>query len=385
MNASGTQLNEINPADLAQYGKAIVFDPQDLRTLYQDAAGTIPVTGVEQPVGLMLDKGQGLELGPELIVGDSSTFDSGIGNWVVGQNCTISTNDGCLRITQTAINGRAVCAFAANIGSYYIVSALVRCNPGSIVNIGISVSSDGAGPATFSSSYTGQSFVSRQAVRLATAATMYAVAGRNGGGADVIEFDNISVRELKGYPATQPTADSRPTLSGSPSFLTFDGSANFAVTALGGKSTTAFYLCASVKIGKVNSAQTIISDTGTNTGYRVRINASNQLEFSAGNGSAYTTVATAGTPLALNDVVVLSAWHDGTNINAQINNGTIYQTAFATATAGTDALTIGKDNGAASSYFGGNIYATFNSGPVPNINLRDALKRHYAAKAGIRI
>jgi len=32
------------------------FDPSDLSTLYQDAAGTIPVTAVEQPVGLMLDK-----------------------------------------------------------------------------------------------------------------------------------------------------------------------------------------------------------------------------------------------------------------------------------------------------------------------------------------
>lgn len=32
------------------------YDPSDLSTLYQDAAGTIPVTDVEQPVGLMLDK-----------------------------------------------------------------------------------------------------------------------------------------------------------------------------------------------------------------------------------------------------------------------------------------------------------------------------------------
>lgn len=32
------------------------FDPSDLSTLFQDTAGTIPVTGVEQPVGLMLDK-----------------------------------------------------------------------------------------------------------------------------------------------------------------------------------------------------------------------------------------------------------------------------------------------------------------------------------------
>lgn len=32
------------------------YDPSDLSTLFQDAAGTIPVTAVEQPVGLMLDK-----------------------------------------------------------------------------------------------------------------------------------------------------------------------------------------------------------------------------------------------------------------------------------------------------------------------------------------
>lgn len=32
------------------------YDPGDMSTLFQDAAGTIPVTAVEQPVGKMLDK-----------------------------------------------------------------------------------------------------------------------------------------------------------------------------------------------------------------------------------------------------------------------------------------------------------------------------------------
>ena len=32
------------------------FDPSDMSTMYQDAAGTTPVTAVEQPVGLILDK-----------------------------------------------------------------------------------------------------------------------------------------------------------------------------------------------------------------------------------------------------------------------------------------------------------------------------------------
>ena len=40
-------------------------------TLFQDAAGTIPVTAVEQPVGLILDKSKGLVLGPELCTGNN--------------------------------------------------------------------------------------------------------------------------------------------------------------------------------------------------------------------------------------------------------------------------------------------------------------------------
>ena len=36
--------------------QGFAFDPSDLSTLYQDAAGTIPVTAAGQPVGLMKDK-----------------------------------------------------------------------------------------------------------------------------------------------------------------------------------------------------------------------------------------------------------------------------------------------------------------------------------------
>ena len=36
--------------------QGFAYDPNDLTTLYQDAAGSIPVTGAGQPVGLMRDK-----------------------------------------------------------------------------------------------------------------------------------------------------------------------------------------------------------------------------------------------------------------------------------------------------------------------------------------
>ena len=36
--------------------QGLYYDPNDLSTMYQDAAGTVPVTAVGQPVGLMRDK-----------------------------------------------------------------------------------------------------------------------------------------------------------------------------------------------------------------------------------------------------------------------------------------------------------------------------------------
>lgn len=46
-----------NPASLFANGEqGVWYDPSDLSTLFQDSAGTVPVTGVEQPVGRMLDK-----------------------------------------------------------------------------------------------------------------------------------------------------------------------------------------------------------------------------------------------------------------------------------------------------------------------------------------
>lgn len=36
--------------------QGFVYDPNDLSTMYQDAAGTVPVTGAGQPVGLIRDK-----------------------------------------------------------------------------------------------------------------------------------------------------------------------------------------------------------------------------------------------------------------------------------------------------------------------------------------
>jgi hypothetical protein len=50
-------LGGFSPLSLFSAGEqGVWYDPSDLSTLYQDAAGTIPVTATGQPVGRMLDK-----------------------------------------------------------------------------------------------------------------------------------------------------------------------------------------------------------------------------------------------------------------------------------------------------------------------------------------
>lgn len=49
-------LNQAIVRSIVAENNGALFDPSDLSTLFQDAAGTTPVTAVEQPVGKMLDK-----------------------------------------------------------------------------------------------------------------------------------------------------------------------------------------------------------------------------------------------------------------------------------------------------------------------------------------
>lgn len=52
-----TTVGGFNPATLFSAGEqGVWYDPSDLSTLFQDSAGTIPVTALEQPVGRILDK-----------------------------------------------------------------------------------------------------------------------------------------------------------------------------------------------------------------------------------------------------------------------------------------------------------------------------------------
>lgn len=68
--------------------------------LYQDSAGTTPVTAVEQPVGLMLDKSQGLVLGANLFTGTyltgaftTATYSGSEATATFGGSLSVSSNN----------------------------------------------------------------------------------------------------------------------------------------------------------------------------------------------------------------------------------------------------------------------------------------------------
>src|SRR5690606_8681809 len=104
------------------------YDPSDLCTMYQDAAGTVPVTAVGQLVGLMLDKSKSLKLGvekSEFANGFSSL--SGI-NAISGTNMMLELSNGVLEITSlSGVNNRAEVPISGlGVGSRYIVSIVCR-------------------------------------------------------------------------------------------------------------------------------------------------------------------------------------------------------------------------------------------------------------------
>jgi hypothetical protein len=183
-------------------GLRVWYDPSDYSSLFQDSAGTIPVTGVEQQVGLMLDKSKGLVLGAELVT--NGDFSSGATGWVDASTApstfavlasqAVLTADGTnrarMRQTVATVSGRTyvVTAYAS---SAFDVSAS-----------GVSAAGIDIFAATPSGSFS--------RIFVATSSTTFFQFSRLNSG--TVALDNISVRELPGNHATQATSTSRPIL-----------------------------------------------------------------------------------------------------------------------------------------------------------------------------
>jgi len=196
-----------SPASLFSSGEqGVWYDPSDMSTMFQDAAGTTPVTAVGQPVGLILDKSKGLVLGPELIA-QPVNFNA---NW-------IATAGGTPGASGSSFTTSSIGGFWINVltpGKTYQVTVNGSTTAASGVTLRQTDTTTtsqiraGFGPAVFKA----QSGFTHFYVRNESAGTT--------------TVTSISVRELPGNHATQATVPKRPILKidgNGKYYLLFDG------------------------------------------------------------------------------------------------------------------------------------------------------------------
>ena len=121
------------------------YDPNDLRTMFQDSAGTIPVTAAGQPVGLLLDKSKPIT---NISILDS-TFLLADG-WVKGDLAISVTNvGGSLRVSKGGLLAKSVHRpFSCESGKLYRLTVKYKNHTGNNVRFHIrNASGGGAGPA----------------------------------------------------------------------------------------------------------------------------------------------------------------------------------------------------------------------------------------------
>ncbi len=189
----------------------------DLSTLYQDAAGTVPVTGVGQPVGLVLDKSKGLALSAELLTALSPL------------NSTLSSTLPPLTATSTAASGiyGASKANFAQAGKTYkvkmswsgntqLTNIVLQCGGVGTPALSLPSALSGTIEAIFIVSNTGPLNIYKTSTAIGQSFTI----------------DSLSIKELAGNHTYQTTSSMRPLLQDSPHRIDYDGVDDKLITNL---------------------------------------------------------------------------------------------------------------------------------------------------------
>jgi hypothetical protein len=200
---SGRQAFDPRATLFAHNEPGVWYDPSDLGTMFTTSDGTTPVTAVEQAVGLILDKSRGLALGPELVTNGGFATDT---DWTKGTDWSIGSGV-ATKTAGTAANLTQTIASTAS-RSYQCAATVTRTAGALTVSIGTSGTT-----AVFNASGTYTFYVtSGSSTQTLTFAADASFAGT---------IDNISVREIAGTHAIQPTAASRPVLRNRYNLLTY--------------------------------------------------------------------------------------------------------------------------------------------------------------------
>ena len=211
LGSASRTLNQIIKSLFANNEQGFAYDPNDLTTMFQDAAGTVPVTGVGQAVGLIRDKSgrnnhafqttssarpifqQKPILGNELIT--NGNFETSITPLTMILTSAVVENAKC-RLTVNSTGGRLEQSIPTVAGKTYQLSWEAQ----SIVSVPmIRVgTASGLGNLLSVNDATGK----RSAVFTAGGTSTFIGLTIQGAGGRAY-FDNISVKEVTGYRTDQ--------------------------------------------------------------------------------------------------------------------------------------------------------------------------------------
>ncbi len=192
------------------------YDPSDFSTLYQTSTGTTPVTAVEQPVGLMLDRSRGLVLGSNIAPAASALTTSSIDN-AGGASSTFSA--GVFSITvgssSSSYPRARISVPGLTVGKTYQVrgtSAITGTIAGVLIRLATGGSANNVATAA-TTSFDG--------IAVCAVTDVIEISPTGTGATGTITISSLTVEEIPGNHAFQATSASRPVLRARYNQLTY--------------------------------------------------------------------------------------------------------------------------------------------------------------------
>ena len=252
IGSSSKNLTQLIKSLFANNEQGFFYDPSDLSTMYQDAAGAVPVNAVGQTVRLMLDKSKGL-LRTEKVVNPDFGSDTA---WLKGAGVTIS-------------NGSAILNVASG-------NPALRQNVGLIAGKWYEVTVDVAEVTRGSSAFRIYGTSGLDTIFNITSSGIYKarVMARSdatgligfSASSTSMKISSVSVKELAGNHAYQTTSAARPILRDTPRRIDFDAVDDKLITNLPVQLTGCTVIRSVPNVGtQVLTGQTIPATYGDNT------------------------------------------------------------------------------------------------------------------------
>lgn len=226
--------------------QGFVYDPNDLSTMFQDAAGNVPVTGAGQPVGLILDKSKGLRI--DVNIAPQKSFAEGTAGWTLQSGWTFSGG-------KVSCNGNTSLLLSNTkfgLGKRYRIT-ITATRTSTSGTLSIRNGSTSASEVALTQATGTEILELNVYVSDANSAHIYFLSQGWVG-----EITSIKIEEILGNHAYQTTSSMRPLLAASPQHLDFDTVDDKLITTLPAQLTNCTVIRSVPNVGtQILTGQTI--------------------------------------------------------------------------------------------------------------------------------